>query len=358
MKMQGETIEACLANLRALEAVKKVDLTDRANGVPAPIDGQLVLHTEAGRLTYWYELKRNLSLPRLDHLLLFLERYTRNTKAKPLLLSDYISPGLAERLIRARVNFADAAGNVYLHWPPKLHIQIQGAKPKQLAEAKGERLSQPSGLKVLYALLTQAPGNWGAYRDIAKAAGVALGSVAWVIRELKEKGYLVQKGHDEWRLIHKSKLLDLWVGGYGTRLRPSLIIGRYQPPEADLERALQVLRGELEIKQIALALTGGFAADILTRHFRGEQLSFFAQDWSSDVAKRLKWLPSEHGRVTALRKFSPLVAFNLESPNLQPVAHPLLVYAELMFQGRERELETAGILYDRYLSSLVHEDGP
>jgi hypothetical protein len=28
-----------------------------------------------------------------------------------------------------------------------------------------------------------------------------------------------------------------------------------------------------------------------------------------------------------------------------------------MFQGRERELETARIVYDRYLSSLVHDDG-
>jgi hypothetical protein len=357
MKTERETLEACLANLRALDTVRRVDLTKRANGVPAPIDGQLVLHTKAGRLTYWYEIKRNLSSPRLDHLLLFLERYTRNIKGKPLLFSDYISPGLAERLIRARVNFADAAGNVYLNWPPKLHIQIQGAKPKQLAEAKGERLSQPSGLKVLYALLTQPHENWGGYRDIAKAAGVALGSIAWVVRELKEKGYLVQKGRDEWKLLRKSKLVDLWVGGYGTRLRPSLIIGRYQPPEADLEQALQVLRRELEVNKIPWALTGGFAADILTRHFRGEQLSLYAQDWSSDLATKLKWLPSDQGSVIVLRKFSPQLTFTLEPPAPQPVAHPLLVYAELMFQGRERELETARILYDRYLSSLVDEDG-
>lgn len=357
MKTEREILETCLANLRALEPVKEVDLRERRHRVPPVVDGQLILYTDAGRLTYWYEFKRALSLPRLEHLLLLLDRYTRNTKAKPLVLSDYIPPRLAERLIHAGVNFVDAAGNVYINWSHKLHIRIQGARPKQLPETKTERFSEPSGLKVLYALLTQAPTAWKSYRDLARAAGVALGSVAWVVRELKAKGYLVQKGRNNWRLAEKSQLLDLWVGGYGGRLRPKLVIGRYQPAETDLEGTLSRLQGGLADMRISWALTGGFAADLLTRHFRGDQLSFFVQEWTPDLTKRLKWLPSAQGPVTVLRQFSPLVVFDLERPRTLPVAHPLLVYAELVLQGRERELETAKILYERYLSSLVHNDG-
>lgn len=255
------------------------------------------------------------------------------------------------------MNFADAAGNVYLNWPGKLYIQIHGKKPVRTAEGKSERLTQPSGLRILYTLLTQPPQNWGTYREIAKAAGVALGSIAVVMRELKGKGYLLEEGRDEWRLTQKRKLLDLWVEGYGARLRPDLFIGRYQPSEARLEETAQSLRSELADRKIAWALTGGFAADILIHHFRGEQLCFYAQDWPVEITRKLKWLPSERGTVTVLRKFSPLVAFNLESPASQPIAHPLLVYAELIFQGRERELETAKILYDRYLTTLVKENG-
>jgi hypothetical protein len=48
----------------------------------------------------------------------------------------------------------------------------------------------------------------------------------------------------------------------------------------------------------------------------------------------------------------------MELPTSRPVAHPLLVYAELIFQGREREVETARIVYDRYLSPLISENGP
>jgi len=357
MKTERDALETCVANLEALEAVKGVDLKERDKGLPPGADAKLTLRTTAGQLVYFVEVKRTVNVLGLEHLIHQLERYSPGAKAKPLLISNYISLNLATRLIGAGINFADAAGNVYLNWPGKLHIQIQGRKPKQIAEAKSERLSQPSGLKVLYVLLTQAPERWGAYRDITKASGVALGSIAWIVRELKAKGYLAQRGRNEWRLTQKRKLLDLWVGGYSARLRPGLIVGRYQPPEKQLDETLQKLRAELGDTKIAWALTGGFAADVLTRHFRGEYLSFFAQEWPAEFTKRLKWLPSDQGQVTVLRKFSPLVAFKLESPNREPIAHPLLVYAELIFQGRERELETAKILYDRYLSSLVSENG-
>ena len=37
------------------------------------------------------------------------------------------------------------------------------------------------------------------------------------------------------------------------------------------------------------------------------------------------------------------------------VAHPLLVYAELLFQGREREVETARLIYDQYLRPAISD---
>ena len=130
----------------------------------------------------------------------------------------------------------------------------------QIADAKSERLTQPSGLRILYALLTRPPENRWTYRDIAKGAGVALGSIAVVMGELKVKGYLLEEGRDQRRLTQRRKLLDLWVEGYGARLRPSLLIGRYQPSESSLEETLQILPGKLASRKIPWAVTGGFAA--------------------------------------------------------------------------------------------------
>ncbi len=350
-----EVLQACEAHLRALQPVKKVKSTYRMVHRDRPeLDVRLDLDTDIGRLTYFYEIKRGLSLPRLEHLIFQLQRLSKDTKVRPLLLADYLPPRLAQRLVEAGVNFVDEAGNVYIDQPGKLYIRVQGARPKLLPESKIGRLHQPSGLQVVFAFLAEPRAVSMSYRELAKASGVALGSVAQVVREMKKKGYLEQRGHDEWLLTRKRELFDFWLGGYGDALRPKLVVGRFQPPERDLDQTLVRVQKETEAAQISLAVTGGFAADLLTRHFRGDQLGFFVSDWPAELTRKLRWLPSQQGPVTVLRQFSYLVAFAVKEPVNFPVAHPLLVYAELVFQGRERELEAANLLYNMYLTSLAN----
>lgn len=352
-----EVLQACEAHLRAIQPVKRVKSTYRMiHRERSELDAQLVLDTEVGRLTYFYEIKRGLSLPRLEHVILQLQRDSRDAKARPLLLADYVPPRLAQRLVEAAINFVDEAGNVYIDSPGKLYIRVQGARPKLLAEAKIGRLSQPSGLQVTFVLLTDPSAVSMPYRELARASGVALGSVAQILQDLKVKGYLEQKGRDEWFLTRKRELLDFWVGGYGDRLRRKLLIGRYQPPERDLAQTLARLQEEASATRKLWALTGGFAADVLTGYFRGDQLGLFVSDRPAELVRRLKWLPSAEGPITVLRQFSPLVFFARKASPDMPVAHPLLVYAELIYQGRERESEAAKIIYDRYLASLAHGD--
>lgn len=355
---EQELLQACQARLSALQPVKKVEVKFRlVQRERREVDGQLVLDTEMGRLSYFYKIKRGLSsLPRLEHVLLQLQRDSREAKAPPLLFTDYLSPRLAERVVKAGVNFVDEVGNMYIHYPGKLYIRVQEARPKRLREATASRLLRSSGLKVSFVFLVKPQAVSMSYRGLAKASGVALGSVARIVQELKEKGYLERKGRDEWLLTQKRKLLDIWLDCYGYLLRPKLLVERFQPPEQELDQTLARLRKEVEARGITWALTGGFAADLLTHHFRGDQLGLFVSEWPGDVTKDLKWLPSPSGPVTVLRQFSPLINFTPKHPVEFPVAHPLLVYAELIFQGRERELETAKLLYDRYLASLAHGD--
>ena len=107
MKTETETLEICLANLRVLEVVQDIDLKERVKSLPVGADARLVLHTNAGKFAYIVEVKRAVAAAGLEHLLQQLDRYGQGTKAKPLLLTNYISPNLAERLINAGVN-ADA----------------------------------------------------------------------------------------------------------------------------------------------------------------------------------------------------------------------------------------------------------
>ncbi|TMH67980.1 MAG: hypothetical protein E6H51_17425, partial [Betaproteobacteria bacterium] len=81
----------------------------------------------------------------------------------------------------------------------------------------------------------------------------------------------------------------------------------------------------------------------------------FVDPWSSTRAAALRWLPSVDGPITLLRMFWPATVKRTLEKGGARVAHPLLVYAELLFQGREREVETARLIYDQYLRPNISD---
>ncbi len=351
---EDQILEACLERLRGLPPITKAQLRIRELRREGGWDAELALETELGQRTYLVEVKRSLSRTGMEHLLLRANQLLSAAREQLILFTDYVSSQLADRLAEAGVNFVEQAGNVFLHWPGQLYVHIQGTKPLQPKERWTGRLFQPSGLKVLFVLLAHKDAVAWPYRELAAASGVALGSIAWIMQELKEKGYLEAASQDQWRLVRKKELMDNWVGGYADRLRPKLVLNRFQPPERDLDRVLAALKAQLSQRNLKWALTGGFAADTMVHHYRGEHLSLFVEQMPPDLPRGLKWLPSPHGPVTVMRMFSPHLIFKSEKPLPRPVAHPLLVYAELVFQGRDRELETAKLIYERYLASLLN----
>ncbi|MCU7861984.1 MAG: hypothetical protein KZQ86_19650, partial [Candidatus Thiodiazotropha sp. (ex Lucinoma kastoroae)] len=139
---------------------------------------------------------------------------------KGLVVTDYVNPKMAERLKAMDMPFLDAAGNAYINEPP-VYVYIKGNKPLEKPHRKlPTRAFQPTGLKVLFALLCRPGLENAPYRDIAKAADVALGTVGWVITDLRELGYLVDLGKRGRRLTNKEKLIERWVTTYPEQLRP------------------------------------------------------------------------------------------------------------------------------------------
>lgn len=107
-----------------------------------------------------------------------------------MLITDYLAPDLADQLKERDIPFLDAAGNAYIK-QANLLIWIKGQKPAAKATViPVGRAFQPTGLQVIFTLLCNPQAINLPYRELAKMAGVAHGTVGWVIPDLQQLGFV------------------------------------------------------------------------------------------------------------------------------------------------------------------------
>lgn len=212
------------------------------------------------------EVKRGLRPGTIGATLFQLQRMGETA----MLMADYVTPQLAEQLKANKIAFADAAGNAYIERPNWL-IWVKGEKPTEGAyapEQKG-RAFQASGLRVLFALLCKPKLINENYRAIAKEAGVAHGTVGWVMAELPGLGFVAEIAGKR-RLLQPERLLQQWVEAYARKLRPKLLLGRYQADGNEWQTTLDPLKYE--------AVWGGeTAAAKMTNMLRPEITTFYVR---------------------------------------------------------------------------------
>lgn len=267
-----------------------------------------------------------------------------------LLVTDYVTPALAADLKARRVAFLDAAGNAYLDQPPLL-VWIKGEKPaaKPVPMHMG-RAFQPTGLQVLFALLCNPQAVNKPYRELAAIAGVAHGTVGWVMPDLQQLGYVrdLKGKRGTRRLVDIERLLGQWADAYARVLRPRTLIGRFFLPTVQGWKDWPIAE--------AGALWGGEpAAAILTDYLRPGELTIYADKLPAVLAAKHKFLtepaPGHTAIVDARRRF-----WNFPGDTLHPnVVPPLLVYADLLATGDARCIDTAKLVYDGYLAGLFAE---
>jgi hypothetical protein len=358
MNAEWSIVEQCREVLEGINPVRKVTVrTPVRKSALAEADISVGLETEVGSLAYTGSVLRGIRPSRFDHWLLSnLARRPALPKSKRLIvMSDYVTPTIDQRLLDADVDYVDTAGNFLIRWPGKLYLHRIGQRAERHPSQVSSRLGKAAGLQILFVLLAEPQAAALPYRQIAYQSGVALGSAALVLDELRHKGFLVTRGNRRF-LKRRQELLELWVDGYSAELRPRLALGRFQAPDREFSQVLRNVHTAFSETELDYAFTGGAAADILTHHYRGHNLTLFVSALPRDLLKELRWLPSPQGQITALRRFSPAISWDDSKKTEFRVAHPLLVYAELLHDGGERERETARILYTDQLLKLIETD--
>jgi hypothetical protein len=266
---------------------------------------------------------------------------------KPVLLvTDYVTPQLAEKLRGADVPFVDVAGNAYLNQPP-LFIWVKGEKPPErcVTERAVGRAFQATGLKVVFAMLCHPGWVDKPYREIAELAGVAHGTVGWVMTDLEQNGYIVKLKRVGRRLRNRRQLLNTWVEAYARVLRPKLLMGRYETAERGWWEKANVLN-------YGLQWGGEPAAAVLDHYLRPGITTLYGENLPNRFIAENRLRTDEKGYVEMRKRFWHF-EYEWAWPELVP---PVLIYADLLAEGNARCIEAAQRIYEKHLARFFEQN--
>ncbi len=332
-------ISPYLDSLLTLPFVRGASL--RVGTGPGQGDALLELVTPRGRRRLLVEETRShLSRPLVGDL---IARSSPRARTPSILFAPYVSPEMGALLASHGLNFVDRAGNCRLNLGGSYVAHIEGRKPRQRGDSPGG-LRGP-GFRVVFALLAEPRFLNAPARQLAHDSGVSVGTVSNVLRRLEHDRVIVRT-KSMWHLVRRGDLVERWIAGYAEGLRPQLLVGRFQTPDADPPSLEARVSGLLDPGEV-WAWGGAAAAYRLTQHYRSHETVLHVVTAPVDLSRRLKALPHGAGPLIILGVPGP-IAFLGAAPQ---TVHPLLVYSELLLTGDDRARRAAAEIRDRFLFS-------
>jgi hypothetical protein len=265
-------------------------------------------------------------------------------KRPGILITEYMTPQMAETLKEMNIPFLDVAGNAYLKTPNTFVFITGRNRPKELTNQKQNRAFRAAGLKVIFTLVTLKNQLKAPTREIAYNAGVANGTVGNVLKDLEQLGFLYRNKTKGIVLENRDKLIDNWAEAYPRELRPQLKAQRFQILHPDWWKAFTYDRWQKN----QMWLGGEPAAALLTKYLYPEKITVYGRPDFKKLAQVVQQpVRDEHGNFELLEPF-----WNFETEMLDEVHRvcpPLLVYADLVATGEARHLDAANIIREKYL---------
>lgn len=314
-----------VAHVLAERGVRMADVS------PAPpdtgVDAELTLRWRHASRRYLAEVKETWNRASVA-------RAATTSRSDLLVVTRHMSPALAAQCRGLGLHFADASGNVFLDWGD-LVLDVEGRRGADVSDRHPLgplRTFQPSGLRVLFALLCRRDLVDAPFRRLAEAADVAVGTVHRVMRELETSGHLEDAARA--RLLHGTRgLFDRWVEAYVLSLEPRLTLGRFESddlsPWLDCHVAIDAYGGQWG---------GEAAAARLTRRLRpATAVVYVPERVPRELLRSHRLRPAPHGDIVFRNRF-------WRFGDAQPFVPSLLVYADLVASGDVRQVETAQVL--------------
>lgn len=293
----------------------------------------LNLEIPQGQLNFNVEVKQEVR----EHIIRNLKEL--NDAYPDFLLVAYrIYPKYKDLLRELGINYLEANGNACIQTKDH-YIWIDKFPTLKGVEAETNRAFTKTGLKVFFQLLVDDQNLNINQRELADQAGVALGNIPLVLKGLKTAGLLVNKNKFGYQWTNKEEAIGQWINGYRTTLKATLLQGRYGLPK------------DRDWKEVILPTDqtrwgGEPGADLLTAYLRPEKFILFTDLKKNDFIKGTRLMPDSTGEIEVYETFWKL------GNEREGCAPPILIYADLIVNGDKRSLETAQIIYERYIKKL------
>jgi hypothetical protein len=259
-----------------------------------------------------------------------------------ILLTRYLTPAMARACQDLGLAFIDAAGNAFLK-QGQTHIVISGRKPAKdaLRRSKPMRALSGTGLRVVFPLLARPGALALTVRDLSALTGVSVGSVSGAIADLKAQGFLAARGKSGLALLDPHRMAQAWAVSFPLKLRPSLVLARFQPPTPEWWR-------DADLAPCRAQWSGEVAASLLTQEYGPATATLYAFGDPKEVVGRFRLKADPAGKVELLKAFWDPQGMELPDSRVVP---PLLAYADLLNLGDARAAEAAGWLDEQYLAT-------
>lgn len=260
-----------------------------------------------------------------------------------ILVTEYVNPNQAETLRNLEVPFIDTAGNAYVN-DPGLYLYVTGrTKPGGHDPQRGQRAFRPAELKIIFLFLCDPTAVNFPYRDLAQRAGVALGNVAHTVKMLEAQHYLVRPKPRERHLVNQRDLVDRWVADYIARLRPGLVLGRYQSQQAQWW-------SPVDLAPLAGQWGGEIAAAHWTQYLKPATATIYLEGNPAALVLKHALTKSQDGDVELLHRF-----WSRDLDVDDEFVPPLLAYADLLAIGGARNMDAATELFEAKLAPHFEE---
>jgi hypothetical protein len=330
--LEKETIEKATSRLKEVAGITaKVTYSKKQER-----DGTITLKKGMDNLILAIEAKNNLRESALPYL-----KEAKSRSGNFLLISNYISDNVKQKLRDEGIFYLDTSGNAYIN-ESNFFVLIQGLKEKNIEKSKVTKAFNATGLKLIHALLSDETLYVSTYRAIATHCEIALGSVAAVMNDLKELGYLIDLDENTRKMVRWRELLERWVIEYGETLRPRLFEEKYRLLNSNSHWK------DIKLRTAKTVWGGEPAADILTDYLKPEKYILYTSESKGELMKNYKLVPDSGGDIIAYRWFwNP--ELNVKWTN-DGTTGPILTYADLMLSNDSRNIQTAERIYEKYIS--------